>query len=154
MSGNRREEIRHHLSKGELQQKLAEADDEKIICRLSFIKNLYAGDIFEEAADRVGMSQLTGSRWSERWNDKEIEGLAPSFGDRHPPKLDEAEQQRLIEILEAGQSGEIQEIRQVLLGKFDIKYHLYYIIVFLRSFGMHYTMVSMSRIIRSSNGEL
>ena len=44
MSGDRRIEIVRHLSEDELNRLLSEADDDKIVRRLTFIKNLYAGD--------------------------------------------------------------------------------------------------------------
>lgn len=44
MSGDRRKEITHHLTEEELDEKLAEADDDDIVRRISFVKNLYQGD--------------------------------------------------------------------------------------------------------------
>jgi hypothetical protein len=41
MGDHRRKEIKRHLPKEELDEQLAEADDEEIVRRLSFIKNQY-----------------------------------------------------------------------------------------------------------------
>jgi len=65
MSGDRRKEIVHHLSEDDLDSLLAETDDEKISKQLIFVKNLYGGDTFEQAANRVGKSESTGSRWAQ-----------------------------------------------------------------------------------------
>jgi len=51
VSGDRRKEIVPHLSEDNLDQLLAETDDEKISKGLIFVKNLYKGDTLEEAAD-------------------------------------------------------------------------------------------------------
>ena len=56
MSGDRRKEIVRHLSEEDIDRLLSEADDPKVVRRLTFVKNLYKGDSLEEAADRVGKS--------------------------------------------------------------------------------------------------
>jgi len=59
---------------------LTETDDEKVSKRLIFVKRLYKGATLEDAADDVGMSQSTGSRWAKLWNKGGLGLLAPSFG--------------------------------------------------------------------------
>ena len=81
--------IKHHLTEDELDEMLAEADDDEIVRRLTFLKNVYQGDLIKEAANRVGRSESTG----DRWNEAGLEGLAPSFGGGRPPKLDDQEQE-------------------------------------------------------------
>ena len=80
MSRRRRKEIKRHLTEDELDEKLAEVDDDEIVRRLTFLKNLYRDDLIKEAANRVGRSESTGGRWADRWNENGLEGLAPSFG--------------------------------------------------------------------------
>ena len=53
MSRKRRKEIKRHLTEGELYEKLAEADNDEIVRRLTFLKNLYQGDLIKEAANRM-----------------------------------------------------------------------------------------------------
>ena len=103
MSGDRRKEIVPHLSEDDLDRLLAETDDEKISKRLTFIKNLNTGDTLEEAADRVGKSASTGSRWARRWNEGGLGLLTPNFGGGPPPKLDDDEQEHLLELLRDSQ---------------------------------------------------
>ena len=93
MGGDRRKVIIRHLSEEDLDRLLSEADDPKVVHRLTFVKNLYAGDTLEEAAARVGKSESTGSRWARRWNEGDLGRLTPNFGDGRPPKLDEDEQE-------------------------------------------------------------
>ena len=123
MSRKRRKEIKHHLTEDELDEKLAEADDDEIVRRLTFLKNIYQGDLIKEAANRVGRSESTGGRWADRWNEGGLEGPAPSFGGGRPPKLDDQEQEQLIERLRDGQPWKSQEIQHLLNQEFDIEYH-------------------------------
>ena len=99
MSGDRRKEIVRHMSEDDLDRLLAETDDEKVSKRLTFVKNLYKGDTLEEAADRVGKSASTASRWARRWNEGGLGLLTPNFGAGRPPKLGEDQQQELLELL-------------------------------------------------------
>ncbi|ELY86130.1 IS630 family transposase [Natrialba taiwanensis] len=136
MSGDRRKEIVTHLSEDDLDRLLAETDDEKISKRLTFIKNLYKGDTLEEAADRVGKSATTGSRWARRWNEGGLGLLTPNFGGGAPPKLDEDEQDRLLELLRDGQPWKKQEIQHLINEEFDIEFHPVYLSEFLDNLGL------------------
>jgi len=79
MTGREKEIVRH-LSEDDLNRLLTETDDEKVSKRLIFVKRLYKGATLEDAADDVGMSQSTGSRWAKLWNKGGLGLLAPSFG--------------------------------------------------------------------------
>jgi len=84
MSGDRRKEIVRHLSEENLDRLLAETDDEKVSKRLTFVKRLYKGATLEDAADDVGKSASTGSRWARRWNEGGLGLLTPNFGAGRP----------------------------------------------------------------------
>ena len=83
MTGREKEIVRH-LSEDDLDRLLTQTDDEKVSKRLTFIKRLYKGATLEDAADDVGMSQSTGSRWARLWNEGGLGLLAPSFGGGRP----------------------------------------------------------------------
>ena len=141
MTGGRRKPIERHLDERELDRLLAETDDDKMIRRLVFVKNLYRGDTITEAASRVGKSRATGSRWANRWNDGGLDALAPDFGGGRPPKLDEEEREKLLERLHAGQPWHPRDVRRLLEEEFDVEYHPSYMSEFLRSLGVRYTPV-------------
>ncbi len=77
MTGREKEIVRH-LSEDDLNRLLSETDDEKVSKRLTFVKRLYKGSTLEDAADDVGMSQSTRSRWAKLWNKGGLGFLAPS----------------------------------------------------------------------------
>ncbi len=83
MTGWEKEIIRH-LSEDDLNRLLTKTDDEKVSKRLIFVKQLYKGATLEDAADDVGMSQSTGSRWAKFWNKGDLRLLVPSFGGGSP----------------------------------------------------------------------
>ena len=122
----------------DLDRLLAETDDEKISKRLTFIKRLYKGATLADAADDVGKSASTGSRWAQRWNEGGLGQLTPNFGDGRPPKLGEDEQERFLELLREGQPWKAQEIHHLLQEEFDVEYHPDYLGTFLRELGLSY----------------
>ncbi|WP_049903557.1 IS630 family transposase [Halococcus agarilyticus] len=153
MSGDRRIEIVRHLSEEDLDRLLSEADDDKIVRRLTFVKNLYEGDILEEAANRVGKSQSTSSRWARRWNEGGLGLLTPNFGAGRPPKLGEDEQEELLELLREGQPWKSQEVQYLLNEEFDVEYHPVYLGKFLKKLGLSRAIPRTKRPSRPENAE-
>jgi transposase len=153
MSGDRRKEIVRHLSEEDLDRLLSEADDPKVVRRLTFVKNLYKGDSLEEAADRVGKSESTGSRWARRWNKGGLGQLTPNFGDGRPPKLGEEQQEQLLEMLRDGQPWQPQEIQHLINEEFGVEYHPVYLSEFLKDLGVSYAIPRTKRPSRPDNAE-
>src|SRR6056297_3473479 len=95
----REKEVVWHLSDEDLERLLRETDEIKVYKRLVFLKLLYGGATLAEAADDVGISEGTASNWVRRWNEGGLGKLTPNFGGGRPPKLDEAQQEQLVERL-------------------------------------------------------
>ncbi|EMA36811.1 IS630 family transposase [Halobiforma nitratireducens] len=153
MGGDPRGELVRHLSEEELDRLLDEADDPKVVKRLTFVKRLYKGATYEEAADDIGKSASTGSRWARRWNDGGLGQLTPNFGGGRPPKLGDEEQERLLELLREGQPWKAQEVHQLLDEEFDVEYHPDYLGRFLRNLGLSYAKPRPKRPSRPENAD-
>ncbi len=138
MERSRRKEIKYHLAEEKIDELLREAEDDHHLRRLGFLKNLYQGDSIPEAADREGRSATTGGRWADAWNLDGLEGLMPSFGGGRPPKLDEDEKQKLVNLLRDGQPWKAQEIQHLLQEEFGVSYSPNYLGTFLRKLGLSY----------------
>jgi len=85
MTGREKEIVRH-LNEEELDHLITEVDDKKISDRLIFIKRLYKGATLASAADDVGRTSGTGTRWAERWNEGGLGKLTPNFGGWQAPE--------------------------------------------------------------------
>jgi len=149
----REKEIERHLTEEEINDLLAEVDDDHVVRRLIFIKSLYNGNTLAEAADLVGRSDATGSRWANQWNEGGLEQLTPDFGGGRPPKLGDEEKDRLLELLENNDPWTTQEIRQLLDDEFDVEYHPAYLSRFLRDLGLNYAKPRPKRQSRPENAE-
>lgn len=149
MTRGRRKEIERHRPEEAIDELLREAEDDHRLRRLGFVKNLYRGDTIPEAADREGRSAATGDRWAEAWNEGGLEALMPSFGGGRPPKLDEDEQDRLVELIREDQPWKSQEVQHLLREEFGVEYHPDYLGKFLRDVGLSYEKPRSSRPTRS-----
>lgn len=136
MERSRRKEIECHLSEKKIDELLRDAENERRLRRIGFVKNLYQGDSIPEAAEREGRSAATGDRWTEAWNEGGLEELMPDFGGGRPSKLDEHEQAELLVLLREGQPWKSQEIQHLLAEEFDVEYHPDYLGTFLRKLGV------------------
>jgi len=152
MVGREKEVIRH-LSDEDLERLLRETDEIKVYKRLVFLKLLYGGATLAEAANDVGVSEGTASNWVRRWNEGGLGKLTPNFGGGRPPKLDETEQQQLIERLREGQPWKKQEIQHLLAEEFDVEYHSHYLPTFLDNLGLSYAIPRPKRPDRPENAE-
>jgi len=131
---------------------LTETDDEKISKRLIFVKNLYRGDSLKEAANRVGKSESTGSRWARRWNEGGLGLPTPSF-EGGCPRSSAKTQQELLDIFRDGQPWKSQETQHLLNKEFDIEYHPVYFIQFLDGLGLFYSTPRPKRPSRPDDAE-
>ena len=138
MERSRRKEIKRHRSEEEIDELLRETNEHHRLRRLGFLKNLYQGDSIPEAAEREGRSAATGDRWAAAWNDGGLDGLMPSFGGGRPPKLDEDEQDELVEMLRDNQPWESEAIHHLLKEEFGVEYSRNYLATFLRELGLSY----------------
>jgi transposase len=153
MGGDRRIEIVRHLAEEELDRLLDEADDPKVTKRLTFVKRLYKGANLEDAADDVGKSASTGSRWARRWNEGGLGLLTPNFGAGRPPKLGEKQQEQLLEMLREDQPWKAQEIHHLIDEEFGVQYHPDYLHRFLRDLGLSYAKPRPQRPSQPENSE-
>ena len=139
----RSKDVKRHLNEKELDAAIDEAqkaEETRLVRRLCLIKNLYAGDSVTEAADRVGVTQPTASRWTDRWNNHGVDGLRPDFGGGRPPKLSETEQEQLCEVLERHQPLTTKHVQQLIEDGFDVSYSQRHVSRLLKKLGMKYAI--------------
>lgn len=136
-------EVVKHLSQEELDTAIDDAqkaDETRLVRRLCLVKNLYAGDSITEAGSRVGVTQPTASRWTERWNNHGVDGLRPDFGGGRPPKLTEKQQEQLCTVLEAHQPLTTEHIQRLIEDGFDVSYSQRHVSRLLKKLGIKHTV--------------
>jgi len=141
MPRGRPREVERLLAPGALDGAIARArsaGDARLLQRLCFVRNCYAGDAASEAARRVGVSSSTGVRWLDRWNEAGVAGLEPDFGGGRPPKLDADDRERLRERLRANGPLTTAGVRALIREAFGVEYAPGYLPRLLRSLGCTY----------------
>jgi len=152
--GTRRAVVEQHLSDAKLKTEIKKADDPKVVRRLCFLNNLYAGDTILEAATRVGASRGIGSQWLERWNETGPTGLVPRFGGGKPPKLSHQQSRDLQRLLEEGQPWTTGEITHLIEDEFGVSYHPGHVGRMCRTvYGMSYAIPRPETPSRPENAE-
>lgn len=127
-----------HLTEDALREAVrtaTRAGEARLVQRLCFVRNCYAGDSAAAAAHRVGVSSSTGARWLERWNDAGVDGLRPDYGGGRPSKLDADARERLRDRLQAEEPWTTAGVRELLREEFDVAYAPGYLPRLLRSLG-------------------
>jgi putative transposase len=136
-------QVKDRLTESELDGAIDEAQsngEARLIRRLCLVKNLYTGDSVTEAASRVGVTQPTASRWTDRWNERGVDGLRPDFGGGRPPKLSEREQERLTEVLERHRPLTTEHVRRLVEDGFGVSYSQRHILRLIDKFKINYAV--------------
>lgn len=129
--------ILRHLSSEELKKKIKSLEkDTKVLQRLYFIKYRYEEVSVEEAAKRVGISKPVAYIWQDRWNEEGYDGLKPKFAGGRPSKLSDSQKKQLKGILKERDDWATEEVRELILKKFNIEYAQKQVRRILRYFGM------------------
>ncbi|MBW9221069.1 transposase [Methanothermococcus sp. SCGC AD-155-M21] len=136
MLGKGTYELIKHLSEEELDRKIREQKDARVLKRLCFVRHLYSGMSVKKAADLIGVTKATGYSWLKRWNSKGYRGLIPEFGGGRPPKLTEEDKEKLKNILKEKDSWTTKEVQKLIEKKFGVEYSSYHVRRILKSFGM------------------
>lgn len=123
--GRRRKSVARHLEPAELDRQLEWAQrrgEAALLRRLCLIENVYAGDTLAEAADRVGISQPTASRWTDAWNEDGVDGLRPDRGGGRPPKLDDDARDRLATLVDRDPPETASELAALVEREFAVSF--------------------------------
>lgn len=123
--GRRRKTVARHLEPAELDRQLESAQrrgEAALLRRLCLIENVYAGDTLAEAADRVGISQPTASRWTDAWNEDGVDGLRPDRAGGRPPKLDDDARDRLATLVDRDSPETASELAALVEREFDVSF--------------------------------
>jgi transposase len=141
MTSGVQRDITRHLSAEELDQAIDDAQqagEVRLVRRLCFVTNLYAGDSPSKAGENVGVSQSTSDRWARAWNEAGVDGLRPRFAGGRPAKLSSAQFEEFFTLLEEGQPWTPQQIDDLLWERYGVTYDRTHLARILRADGMQY----------------
>ncbi|CAD7767098.1 MAG: Homeodomain-like domain protein [Candidatus Argoarchaeum ethanivorans] len=131
--------IVRHMTVEELTKRIKSIEkDVKILQRLYLIKFRYEGLSVEKVAKRVEISKPVAYIWQNRWNKAGYDGLKPKFAGGKPSKLSIQQKEQLKRILKKQNNWTTEEVRELVLREFKVRYTQKQIRVILKSFKMHH----------------
>jgi len=138
MARHREIKVVEHLSPLELSKRIRGLEkDARVLNRLHFIQYLYSGLSVEEAGNKVGVVKAVGYEWVRRWNKEGPGGLVPRFGGGRPPRLSLEQQESLVYILVQRDDWTLDEIRDLILDRYGVEYHVSQVSRILHALDMH-----------------
>jgi len=122
------------------------AGDLPLVKRVTALLGLARGERVEAVATGVGVSPSTVYAWLRAFLLEGVAGLRVRWRGGRPPKLTQAQRQRLAELIEAGPEAagfptgcwHALLIQQVILREFGVTYNVHYLATLLHSLGFSF----------------
>ena len=119
--------VENHLSDGELETLIkSKKKDCKMFQKLTFIRAVKNGQKVSDACDFLRISEPTGHRWLDKYNEEGLTGLEPKYnkGGR-PSRLSEEQKGELCTILENEDDNiTIQKAHKIIKDRYAVDYSL------------------------------
>ncbi|ADI73547.1 ISA1083-3 transposase [Methanohalobium evestigatum Z-7303] len=132
-------DIEHHVTLDQLNTLIKTETNARMLRRLYFCKFRYLGDSVSEAADKVGITKMTGYYWQDRWNKGGYEALVPMVSKGREHKLTQQQFDELKDILKERSLWTTNEVRQLVIQKYGVEYSLKQIRIIMIQFGMKHS---------------
>lgn len=118
--------VEDHLSDSELQELIkSKKKDCKVFQKLIFIRAVKNGEKVSDACDFLQISEPTGHRWLDKYNEEGLAGLEPKYHNQgRPPKLSKEFREEFFKIIENEDNLTVQRAHQILKDRFDVDYSL------------------------------
>ena len=118
--------VENHLSDEELEKLIKiKKNDCKMFKKLTFIRAVNNGQKVSDACDFLQISEPTGHRWLDKYNEEGLTGLEPKYNKngRHP-KLSEEQKEELFKIVENEDNLTIQRAHKIIKDRYNVDYSL------------------------------
>ena len=116
--------VENHLSKNELESIIRDLKNNcRAYKRFVFIIAVLDGKKVSEACDFLKISEPTGHRWLDNYNEKGPDGLHPNYQNcgRHSSLSDE-QKEELSRIIENEEYLTVQRAHEVIKTRYDVDY--------------------------------
>jgi len=132
--------IKNHLSTIELEKLIKEnKKGSKELLELIFIRAVKNGMKISDASDLLVMSEPTGHRWVDNYNEHGLNGLKfKNTNSGRPPKLSIEDKEEFFKIIENEDNLTPQRARQIIKDRYGIDYSLRQVKRIVKSGGYNY----------------
>lgn len=132
--------VEDHLSDGELKNLIkSKKRDCKMFQKLTFIRAVKNGSKVSEACDFLQITEPTGHRWLDNYNEYGLSGLEPKYGNQgRPPKLSNEHKEEFFKIIENEDNLTLQRAHQIIKDRYGIDYSLRHVKRIVKSGDFNY----------------
>jgi len=132
--------IENHLSSNKLEKLIKEnKKGSKELLQLIFIRAVKKGMKVSDACDLLVMSEPTGHRWVDNYNEKGLIGLEfKNSNSGRPSKLSNEYREEFFKIIENEENLTPQRAHQIIKDRYDVDYSLRQVKRIVKSGGYNY----------------
>jgi putative transposase len=118
--------VENHLSNDELNKLIkSKKNDCKMFQKLIFIRAVKNGEKVSDACAFLQISEPTGHRWLDNYNEEGLAGLEPkSHNAGRPSKLSDEQKEELYKIIENEDNLTVQRAHQIIKDRYNVDYSL------------------------------
>jgi putative transposase len=116
--------VKNYLSDKELKDLIkTKKNDCKMFQKLTLIRSVKNGEKISRVCDFLQISEPTGHRWVDNYNEKGLDGLIPKhFKAGRPSKLSDKQKEELLKILENEDNLTVQRAQQIIKDRYNVDY--------------------------------
>lgn len=116
--------IKNHLSDDELKKLIkSKKHDCQMFKKLSLIFAVKRGKKVAEVCDVLQVSEPTGHRWVDNYNEKGYSGLEPNYSNNgRNPELSVEQKEELVRILENEDNLTLPRVHQIIKDRYGVDY--------------------------------
>ncbi|KZX12810.1 helix-turn-helix domain-containing protein [Methanobrevibacter curvatus] len=111
----------------------------KLFQKLIFIRAVKKGYKVSDACDFLQISEPTGHRWLDNYNEKGLAGLSPNYEKvGRPSKMSEEDKEEFFKIIENEDNLTPQRAHSIIKNRYNIDYSIRHVCRIVESGGYNY----------------
>jgi len=132
--------IENHLSTDELEKLIKKnKKGSKEVLELIFIRAVKLGMKISDVCNLLVMSEPTGHRWVDKYNEEGLDGLKfKNSNSGRPPKLSSEDKEEFFKIIENEENLTVQRAHQIIKDRYGVDYSLRQVKRIVKSGGYNY----------------
>jgi len=132
--------IKNHLSKKELKDRIKSLKNDCLMYRkFVLIDAVDSGKKVSEVCEILKITEPTGHRWVDLYNEKGPEGLYPNYErSGRPPKLSDEQKEELVKIFENEDYLTVPRAHQIMKDRYCVDYTLKHVKTIMKDLEFNY----------------
>jgi len=132
--------VKNHLSKNKLKKLIKSFKNDCLMYkRFVFIDAVDSGKKVSEVCELLGITEPTGHKWLDVYNEEGPEGLYPKYKNSgRRSKLSDDQKDELVKILENEDNLTVQRVHQIIKDRYGVDYTLKHVKTIMKNLEFNY----------------